>query len=103
MDDIHLSVEKSGFSVAVLVDFSKALDSMVHGMLLRKLRLIIINDVCEQILNCKFHSHADDFQLYTVDLRGDVDTLVRIVNEDLEMIRRWSVDNSLVLNVSKTR
>jgi hypothetical protein len=103
MDDIHLSVEKSGFSVAVLVDFSKALDSMVHGMLLRKLRLIIINDECEQILNCKFHSHADDFQLYTVDLRGDVDTLVRIVNEDLEMIRRWSVDNSLVLNVSKTR
>jgi hypothetical protein len=32
-----------------------------------------------------------------------VDTLVRLVNEDLERIRRWSVDNSLVLNVSKTQ
>jgi hypothetical protein len=33
-----------------------------------------INDVCEQILNCKFHLYADDLQLYTVDLGGDVDT-----------------------------
>jgi hypothetical protein len=31
----------------------------------------------------------------------DVDTLVRLVNEDLERIPRWSVENSLVLNVSK--
>jgi hypothetical protein len=31
-----------------------------------------------------------------------VDTLVRLVNEDLERIRRWSVDNSLMLNVFKT-
>jgi hypothetical protein len=32
-----------------------------------------------------------------------VDTFLRLVNEDLETIRRWSVDNSLVLNVSKTQ
>jgi hypothetical protein len=32
-----------------------------------------------------------------------VDTLVRLVNEDLERICRWSLDNSLVLNVSKTK
>jgi hypothetical protein len=32
-----------------------------------------------------------------------VDTLVRLVNDDLERIRCWSVNNSLVLNVSKTR
>jgi hypothetical protein len=38
MDDIHLSVERSGFSVAVLLDLSKAFDSMVHGLSLRKLR-----------------------------------------------------------------
>jgi hypothetical protein len=49
----------------------------------------IITNVCERILNCKFHLYADDLQLYTVDLGGDVDTLVRIVNEDLEKkIRR---------------
>jgi hypothetical protein len=39
MDDIHLSVEKSAVSVAVLLDFSKAIDSMVHGLLLRKMRV----------------------------------------------------------------
>jgi hypothetical protein len=39
MDDIHLRVERSSFSVAVLLDFSKAVDSMVHGLLLRKLRV----------------------------------------------------------------
>jgi hypothetical protein len=154
MDGIHLSVERSGISVAVLLDFSKAFGSMVHGLLLRKLRgkfglsstasrlfgsflghraqkvmvdgefsdvasvemgnpqgsvlspilfACFINDVCEQIMNCKFHLYADDLQLYTVDLGGDVDTLVRLVNDDLERIRRWSVDNSLVLNVSKTQ
>jgi hypothetical protein len=54
-------------------------------------------------LNCKFHLYADDLQLYTINLRGDVITLVRLVNEDLERIRRWSVENSLVLNVSKTQ
>jgi hypothetical protein len=54
-------------------------------------------------MNYKFHLYADDLQLYTVDLGGDVDNLVCLVNEDLERIRRWSVDNSLVLNVSKTQ
>jgi hypothetical protein len=32
-----------------------------------------------------------------------VNTLVRLVNENLERIHRCSVNNSLVLNVSKTR
>jgi hypothetical protein len=35
MDDIHLSVERSGFSVEVLLDFSKEFDYMAHGLLLR--------------------------------------------------------------------
>jgi hypothetical protein len=136
-------VEWSGFLVAVLLDFSKAFDSVVHGLLLWKLRVkfglsstacrlfgsflgrraqkvmvdgefsdgvemgspqgsvlphilfpYFINHVYGQILNCKFH-------LYTVDLGEGVDTLVRLVNEDLERIRRLFVDNALVLNVSK--
>jgi hypothetical protein len=32
-----------------------------------------------------------------------VNTLVRLVNDALERIRRWSVDNSLLLNMSKTQ
>jgi hypothetical protein len=38
MDDIHLGVDRSGFSIAVLLDFSKAFDSMSHGLLPHKLR-----------------------------------------------------------------
>jgi hypothetical protein len=41
------------------------------------------------------------FSYTSVDLREDVDALVYLVNE--ERIHRWSVDNSLVLNVSKTQ
>jgi hypothetical protein len=143
MDDIYLSVERSGFSVAFLLDFSKAFDFMVHGLLLWKLRVKFglsstawrlfgsflgqraqkvmvdgeFSDVASVemgslqvcffayclLFECKFHLYADDFQLYTVDLGEDVDTLVRLVNENLERIPRWSVDNSLVLNVSKTQ
>jgi hypothetical protein len=38
MDDIHLEVERAGLSISVLLDFSKAFDSMSHDLLLHKLR-----------------------------------------------------------------
>jgi retron-type reverse transcriptase len=38
LDDLHLAVEADGFSVAVLLDFSKAFDSMSHALLLLKLK-----------------------------------------------------------------
>jgi hypothetical protein len=38
MDDIHLGVERLEFSISVLLDFSKAFDSMSHDLLLHKLR-----------------------------------------------------------------
>jgi hypothetical protein len=37
-DDIHLGVERLRFSISVLLDFSKAFDSMSHDLLLHKLR-----------------------------------------------------------------
>jgi hypothetical protein len=38
MDDIHLGVERLGFSISVLLDFSEAFDFMSHDLLLHKLR-----------------------------------------------------------------
>jgi hypothetical protein len=54
MDDIHLSVERSGFSVGVLLDFSKVFDSMVHGLLLRKLRVkfVLSSTACRLFGSC---------------------------------------------------
>jgi hypothetical protein len=39
IDDIHLGVERSRFSISVLVDFSKAFDTISHDILLHRLRL----------------------------------------------------------------
>jgi hypothetical protein len=38
MDDFHLELERSRFSISVLLNFSKAFDSMSHDLLLHKLR-----------------------------------------------------------------
>jgi hypothetical protein len=39
MDDIHLEVERSVFSISALLDFTKAFDCMSHDLLLHKLKL----------------------------------------------------------------
>jgi hypothetical protein len=41
MDDIHLGLERSEFSISVLLDFSTAFDSMSHDLLMHKLRFKI--------------------------------------------------------------
>jgi hypothetical protein len=38
MDDIHLGVERLGFLISVLLDFSNVFDYMSHDLLLHKLR-----------------------------------------------------------------
>jgi hypothetical protein len=59
--------------------------------------------VGDHIRNCRFHIHADDLQIYTVDGCGDVNRLVALVNGDLQEILDWLHDNSLILNASKTQ
>jgi hypothetical protein len=39
VDDIHLSVGKSGFSIALLLDSSKVFVCMVHGLLLQHVKV----------------------------------------------------------------
>jgi hypothetical protein len=52
----------------------------------------------------KSHSnaYADDFQLYSSGCHSDVSNYILRQNGDLERVYRWSLDNDLVLNGSKT-
>jgi hypothetical protein len=111
---------------------SKAFNSMSHGLLLRKLttwfglsstacRLIEsvlggprqrllksgemsqdINDTSDVVRHCRFHFYADDLQIYNVGL-GKLQEAAKRVNSDLEMIRQWSIENMLMLNMTKTQ
>jgi hypothetical protein len=62
-----------------------------------------INDLGNHIPNCRFYLYADDLQIYTVDGCGDLNWLVALVNGDLQRIRDWSHDISLILTASKTQ
>jgi Reverse transcriptase (RNA-dependent DNA polymerase) len=55
------------------------------------------------IRHCKFHFYADDLQIYLSGDKNDIDGIVSRVNEDLDAIFRWSVENGLNLNASKTQ
>jgi hypothetical protein len=65
------------------------------AMFIDSLRLVI--------QHCQFHFYADDLQIYLSGDRNDIDSYVAHVNEDLEAVLRWSVENGLTLNASKTQ
>jgi hypothetical protein len=49
------------------------------------------------------HAYADDFQLYSSGCYSDVSNCILRLNGELERFYRWSLDNDLVLNGSKTQ
>jgi hypothetical protein len=49
-----------------------------------------INNVGDNIRNCRFHLYADDLQIYTVDGSGDMNRLAALVNGHLQKILDWS-------------
>jgi hypothetical protein len=53
--------------------------------------------------HCQFYFYADDLQIYLSGDKNDIDGSAARVNEDLEAIFRWSVENGLTLNASKTQ
>ena len=62
--------------------------------------LIYINDIskCSQILS--FILFADDTNLFLI--HHDLETLIRIMNEELKKVALWLTANKLSLNVNKT-
>jgi hypothetical protein len=62
-----------------------------------------INDVGDNVRNCRFHLYTDDLPIYTVNGFEDVNRLVDLVNGHLQRILDWLRDNFLILNASKTQ
>lgn len=64
---------------------------------------IFINDVEEVISNSSFHIYADDLQLYHSGLVSSPKKCLDSINEDLQRVWDWSIQNDLMLNISKTQ
>jgi hypothetical protein len=64
---------------------------------------MFINCLSERIRHSKFQFYADDLQIYLSSNRSDLDGLIARANEDLEAIHRWSNENGLLLNPSKSQ
>lgn len=64
---------------------------------------IFINDIAHVCNSVSFHLYADDIQIYLSRPIGLIEDLFHRVNDDLKGIYRWSVENGLTLNPSKTQ
>jgi hypothetical protein len=60
---------------------------------------LFINDLCSCIRFSKFHSYADDLQIYLSGDKKGLDAMISALNglnEDLAAIYRWSAENGLL-------
>lgn len=63
---------------------------------------IFINDLPDIVYSCHTHMYADDVLLYNFSELGLMENCIVRVNEDLTSIQKWSLENKLLLNPSKT-
>ena len=86
-------------------EFRSELEYIIYGVpqgsiLGPLLFLLYINDIvnCSKVF--KFILFADDSTLYVS--HKSLDSLITIVNEELENVRKWIISNKLTLNLDKT-
>jgi hypothetical protein len=64
---------------------------------------LFINDVSQFINKCSYHLYADDLQIYNSSKKTEFENCVSEINEDLDNIKNWALNNGLRLNVAKTQ
>jgi hypothetical protein len=64
---------------------------------------LFINELCKVVPFARYHAYADDFQLYSSGCYNDISNCILRLNGVLGRVYRWSIDNGLVLNGSKTQ
>jgi hypothetical protein len=64
---------------------------------------VLLNDLPQFLKSYNHHCLADDFQIYLSGPSSEIDSIVSRVNEDLEITRRWSASNGLIINFNKTQ
>lgn len=63
--------------------------------------VLYINDIVKIVKHCELQLFADDTILF---LQSDnMDNLIKLINEDLGRLYKWLCDNSLSVNIKKTK
>jgi len=61
------------------------------------------NDLPDVLKHCNYHMYADDVQLYIGCSVQNLSQTMQNINEDLSSIYKWSCQNRLLLNPTKTK
>lgn len=64
---------------------------------------IYVNDIHTVLRNTKFHSYADDLQIYTHFKADGLNDTVALINDDITRLLQWSREHGLKLNPDKTQ
>jgi hypothetical protein len=75
-----------------------------QGSILSPLLFILYTaDLVRNLKYCSVHLYADDTQLYYSFVPHDLDMSISKINEDLDVVAKWSLKNNLVLNPKKSQ
>ena len=84
-------------------DWIDLLNGVPQGSILGPLLFtILVSDISESVLNCKYHLYADDTQIYIHGKVQDIEKLIKQMNKDLARITEFSMNNCLKLNEGKS-
>ena len=64
---------------------------------------IFINDTATNCKSALIHFYVDDVQIYLSHPIGFIEYLTTRLGDDLASIFKWSVENKLLINISRTQ